>query len=164
MHVGGIFCDFAKAFDCVNHEILLIKLLGGGGIQGATASSFRSYVTDRKQKTEIKSSHLTQSTYNKVWSSPRVNFMAFAFPIDINDLPPTLNTSSVPIIFADDTSVIISGKNLGDFCILSNRVLSHMNKSFSANKVFLILDKTNVIKFITKNLKIHQTLDIMINT
>jgi hypothetical protein len=35
--------------------------------------------------------------------------------IYINDLPSTLNTSSVSIIFADGTSVIISSKNLGDF-------------------------------------------------
>jgi hypothetical protein len=69
----------------------------------------------------------------------------------INDLPPTLHTSSIPIIFADDISVIISSKNLDDFCILSHNVLSQMSKWFSVNKLSLNLDKTNVIKFITKN-------------
>jgi hypothetical protein len=57
MHVGGIFCDLAKAFDCVNHEILLTKL-HYFGIQGATASWFRSYLTGRKQK--IKKNYLIQ--------------------------------------------------------------------------------------------------------
>jgi hypothetical protein len=63
MHVGGIFCDLAKAFDCVNHEILLTKL-HYFGIQGATASSFRSYPTGRKQKIEIKLPYTTRSTYS----------------------------------------------------------------------------------------------------
>jgi hypothetical protein len=68
-----------------------------------------------------------------------------------NDLPPTLNASLVTIIFADDTSVIISSKNLDDFCTLPNKVLSQMSKWFSASKLSLNLDKTNVIQFITKN-------------
>jgi hypothetical protein len=83
-------------------------------------------------------------------SSLGVSFRAFAFIIHIYDLPPTLNTSSIPIIFADDTSIIISSKNLDHFCILSNDVLSQMRKWFSANKLSLILDKINVIKFRTK--------------
>jgi hypothetical protein len=45
--VMQIFCDLAKAFDCVNHEILLAKL-HFYGIQGVTADGFRSYLTDRQ--------------------------------------------------------------------------------------------------------------------
>jgi hypothetical protein len=54
MHVGGIFCDLAKPFDCVNHEILLVKL-HYYGIQGTEANWFRSYLTNRKRKFEIES-------------------------------------------------------------------------------------------------------------
>jgi hypothetical protein len=75
----------------------------------------------------------------------------FLIIIYINDRLPILNTSSIPIIFADDAGVIIFIKNLDDFCMLSNKDLSQMSQWFSANKLSLYLDKTNVIKFITKN-------------
>jgi hypothetical protein len=54
MHVGGILRDLAKAFDCVNYEILLVEL-HYYGIQGAVANWFRFYLTNRKQRTELKS-------------------------------------------------------------------------------------------------------------
>jgi hypothetical protein len=54
LHVGGIFCDLSKAFDCVNNEILLMKL-HFYGIQGVTIDWFRLYLTNRRQKVEIKS-------------------------------------------------------------------------------------------------------------
>jgi hypothetical protein len=60
----------------------------------------------------------------------------------MNDLHPTINTLTIPIIFADDTNVIISSKNLDVFCMLSNRVLSLMSKWFAANKLALNLHKT----------------------
>jgi hypothetical protein len=47
MHVGGILCDLAKAFDCVNHEIFLGKIYYYG-IQGTAANWFRSYLTNKK--------------------------------------------------------------------------------------------------------------------
>jgi hypothetical protein len=56
------------------------------------------------------------------------NLWPLLFLIYINDLPPTLNTLSISIIFDDDSSVIISSKNLDDSCILSNSVLSQMSK------------------------------------
>jgi hypothetical protein len=61
-HVGGIFCDLANAFDCVNHEILLAKL-HFYGIQGVPADWFRSYLTKRRQKAEIRSPSSTQNFF-----------------------------------------------------------------------------------------------------
>jgi hypothetical protein len=52
MHVRGIFCHLAKAFECVNHEILLLKLQHYG-IQGVNADWFRSYLSNRKQRVEL---------------------------------------------------------------------------------------------------------------
>jgi hypothetical protein len=42
----------------------------------------------------------------------------------INNLPPTINALLEPIIFAEDVSVLISGKNVDVFCAKSNIVLS----------------------------------------
>jgi hypothetical protein len=122
------------------------------GIQGATANWFRSYLTERKQKIEIKSPFVIQSTYSS-WGTIKhggpwgLISGPLLFIIYINDLPPTINILAIPIIFADDTSIIISSKNLDDFCMLSIRVLSLVGKWFAANKLALNLDKTNIIKF-----------------
>jgi hypothetical protein len=51
MHVGEIFCDLVKGFDCVNHEIMLAKLHS----HGIQLDWFRSYFTNRRQKVEAKS-------------------------------------------------------------------------------------------------------------
>jgi hypothetical protein len=78
---------------------------------------------------------------SKIWSSPRVNFRAFAFHY-IYDLPPIINTLSEPILFTDDTIVIISSKSFDDFSAISNTILSHMSKWFTSNKLVLNIDKT----------------------
>jgi hypothetical protein len=73
------------------------------------------------------------------------------FIIYINDLPPTVSILSQPIIFTDDTSVIIFYTNFDDFCKVSNTVFSHMSKWYNANKLAINLDKINIITFISKN-------------
>jgi hypothetical protein len=50
--IGGIFCDLQKAFDCVNHKILLNKLKFYG-IQGKFISLIESYLTGRYQKVTL---------------------------------------------------------------------------------------------------------------
>jgi hypothetical protein len=70
------------------------------------------------------------------------------FIIYINDLSPTIHTLSKPIIFDDDKRVIISTKMFDEFCRISNMVLCHVIKWFSANRLSLNPDKTNLLRII----------------
>jgi hypothetical protein len=88
-------------------------------------------------------------------SSPQGSILGLLlFVIYINDLPPTINTLSEPLIFADNASAIVSGENFHEFCTMSNIIHSHVRKWFTANKLALNLGKTN-IKFIKNNLPQH---------
>jgi hypothetical protein len=82
LHVGGTFCDLAKAFDCANHKILLSKL--HFGIQGIAIEWFRSYLTDTKQKVKIKSTINAQNSFSnwgtiKHGTPQRINSRALEF-------------------------------------------------------------------------------------
>jgi len=155
MHAGGIFCDLGKAFDCMNHEVLLPKL-HVYGIRGVSGDWFRFYFTNIWQKVEVKSAD-TALIFFSDWGKLKhgvpqgVILGSVLFIIYINDLLLWINSISEPILFADDTNVTISSRNYDDFSSVSNLVLSRMIKRFAVNNLVLNLDKTNVMKFITKN-------------
>jgi hypothetical protein len=52
-YVTGIFCDIAKAFDSVNHKLLLMKLQYYG-VQGVILDWFKSYLQHKRQRVELK--------------------------------------------------------------------------------------------------------------
>jgi hypothetical protein len=56
--LGGIFCDLKKAFDSVNHEILLSKLTFYG-IEGKFCDLITSYLSDRYQRVLVASTDLS---------------------------------------------------------------------------------------------------------
>ena len=97
------------------------------------------------------------------WGTLKFGFLQGAilgpllFIVYINDLQLRINSISEPLLFADDNCVIISSRNFNYICSVSNLVLSQMITWFAANNLVLNLDKTNIIKFITKN-SAHSTL------
>ena len=155
MHIGGMICDLAKAFGCVNHKILLVNL-HFYVIQGEYEDWFRLYLTNRRQKVEIKLPNSTQNFFSD-WSILKHELSEgsilglLSFIIYINELPLRINSVSEPILFAHETSVIISSRNFEDFYSVSCLVLSHMIKWFAANNLVQNFDKIKKIKFITKN-------------
>ena len=69
--VGGLFYDLQKAFDCVNHDILLAKL-EYYGISGTSNQLMRSYLVNRFQRVIIKDNTHLKSTSTWVKMGHRV--------------------------------------------------------------------------------------------
>jgi len=133
--IGGIFCDLSKAFDCVNHEILLAKL-HHYGIRGVVLNWFKSYITNRKQKVKITSQNCKQDSSCR-WETikngvPQESILGpLLFIIYVNDLPRVINKFANPVIYADDTSVLVSAKNLEDLKSKFDFTLHHISDWFS---------------------------------
>jgi hypothetical protein len=159
VHVIQDFCDLVKAFDCVNHVILLAKL-HYYGIQGVSEDWYRSYLTNRRQKVEVNPTNTTDFflwlAYIEIWVPQGSILGPLLFIRYINDLPLRINSISETVLFHSDTSVLISNRNFEDFCSVSNLVPSHMIKWFAASTLVLNLYKTSII---TRNSS-HSTLHI----
>ena len=106
--IGGIFCDLEKAFDCVNHNILLSKLKFYG-ITDNHYKFYKSYLANRYQRTLIydQMGNATTSTWAKVIHGvPQGSILGpLLFLLFINDLPKFMRDRSTPILFADDTGI-----------------------------------------------------------
>jgi len=65
------------------------------------------------------------------------------FLIYVNDLPKTVNDKTVPILFADDTSIIVNIPNSKDFQTNMLTAFNCVNKWFEVNLLSINVDKTN---------------------
>ena len=144
----GIFLDFQKAFDTVDHCILLDKLYMYG-IRGIAHDWFLSYLSNRSQAV-VYNNHESDFKAMKCGVPQGSILGPLLFLIYINDLP-SVSNFFMPILFADDTNLFCTGKNLKDVVSQINVEIGKVYCWVKANKLSLNIDKTNFMLFTPKH-------------
>ena len=134
-----------KAFDTVNHSILLTKL-DHYGIRGIALKWFKSYLNNRKQYTFIngESSHLKEVVI--LVSLKRSVLGPLLFLIYINDHPNISNVFQF-FILADDTNIYLQSDSPEQLEYDVNNELKKLHSWLIVNRLSLNLDKTNFVIF-----------------
>ena len=156
----GVFLDLSKAFDTLEHSILLSKL-EHYGVRGIPYLWFSSYLSNRQQYTLINSS--SSSVKNVTYGVPQGSILGpLLFIIYINDV---INSTSQGhfLLFADDTSIIFSTNQWENPNSVLEVQMSKVCDWFNSNKLSINESKTSFMQFRTSNRQILPSITMKIN-
>ena len=155
----GIFLDLKKAFDTVNHDMLLTKL-EHYGIRDISLNWFKSYLSDRKQFVHINGQN--SSLCDIVCGVPQGSVLGpLLFLLYVNDLP-NISKKLNFFLFADDTNIYLDSFNLYSLQTTVNKELSKLYDWLCINRLSLNISKTNFVIFKPPN-KPTTTVTILID-
>lgn len=150
----GLFIDLSKAFDLVDHDILLQKL-STMGIRGVALSWFKSYLSNREQIVKIES--FDKRTRIASMNHSGRKFVRFGVPqgsilgpilfsLYVNDLGTNITTGNT-VLYADDTSIFIQGDNICTLQFLIKDTFNQLLEWFEENRLIVNNDKTEAVLF-----------------
>lgn len=156
----GVFIDLSKAFDVINHDIL-IKKLHAHGIRGIVNAWFKSYLMNREQYVTIKSHFSTK--LGIISGVPQGSILGpLLFLIYMNDLQQVTNANL--LLYADDTNIFFPTKDPVNDLESINSSLEKISTWFINNKLIINYSKCNYILFGPKILtNLIPDIDIRIN-
>ena len=139
-----VFLDFSKAFDTVDHKILLWKLHNYFGIRGTCLNLFESYLSNRYQYINIVGHY---SSNNKITIGVlQGSYLGpLLFLLYIIDLPLSSNFDSK--LYTDDIAMILSDSNINSLINRVNNELNIIDLWLRKNKLSLNYSKTSLIIF-----------------
>ena len=145
----GIFLDVKSAFDKVWHKGLIAKL-NQININGKLLDLFSSYLYNRQQIVVVDGKK-SERQQVKAGIPQGSRLGPLLFIIYINDITDSIESDI--LIFADDTSLLVSGKTTDDTARILNRDLGRINEWSVKWKVTFNADKSEEIIFFKSNLK-----------
>jgi hypothetical protein len=152
-----VFLDFKRAFETVDRKVLLKKLK----IYGIDHEFFSNYLINRKHRTKVNDS-LSEEIDCGFGLPQGTGLAPLLFILFINDLIKNLNHLELRL-FADDTLLMISGKNLETLIEKTNKDLCCINDWLNFNYLALNTDKTKAMIITLKNVNYHVISNIKIN-
>lgn len=155
--VCGLFLDLSKAFDSLNHELLLSKMCEYG-IRAQPHQWMESYLKDRTQVVKVKR-ELDESISKRQISNlgiPQGSILGpLLFIIFLNDMPLNIDAYNCKIVnYADDTNVILHSKSIEDLLVSCEYHFECLENWFIENRLGLNAQKTQCVFFKTNRNKI----------
>ncbi len=152
MTCGVLFLDLRKAFDTVDHKILLTKLCKYG-LKWNAVKWIESYLEGRQQVTKIDGEISPPASVT--YGVPQGSILGpLLFTIYVNDIPKCIHNAKINL-YADDTAIAVHGLTIEEVLFKLESVMTTVSKWFRHNKLSVNFSKTKYMLFAASNKKLE---------